>query len=315
MRKLIATALVVISLVAGCGSDDDAAVETEDTTSRDEAAFPVTIDAANGEVTIEREPTRIVSLSPTATEMLFAIGAGDQVVAADANSNYPANVPKRSLDAYEPNVEAIVGERPDLVVLSNDPGAVVDGLAAARVPALLLPAGETFDDTYEQLEQLGVATGHMADAAEVVADIRRAIRDVAADVRDAGKGLTYYHELDDSLYTVTSKTFIGQVYAQLGLENIADEADSTGSGYPQLSAEYIVQRDPDLVFLADTKCCQQSRATLAARPGFAELTAVESDQVVELDDDVASRWGPRVVDFLRVVAKSVERVQAAKAAS
>ncbi len=90
-----------------------------------------------------------------------------------------------------------------------------------------------------------------------------------------------------------------------GLENIADEAKGAGSGYPQLSSEYIVDRDPSLIVLADGECCGQSPATVAARPGWGDLTAVTEGSVIEIDDDVASRWGPRVVEFMRAVAEGL----------
>jgi iron complex transport system substrate-binding protein len=105
---------------------------------------------------------------------------------------------------------------------------------------------------------------------------------------------------------VTSSTFIGQVYALLGMENIADPADPEGTGYPQLSAEYIVAQDPDMVFLADADF-GESAESLAARPGWEGMSALESGAVVELDADIASRWGPRIVDFLRTVADAVQR--------
>jgi len=110
------------------------------------------------------------------------------------------------------------------------------------------------------------------------------------------------------LYTVTSATFIGAVYALAGLTNIADVATGAESGYPQLSPEFIVATDPTLVFLADTKCCGQTAETLAQRPGFANLTAVTSGSVIELDDDIASRWGPRTVDFVEAVVNAVTKV-------
>jgi iron complex transport system substrate-binding protein len=131
---------------------------------------------------------------------------------------------------------------------------------------------------------------------------------IAAIVRTFPKPtrpLTYFHELDPSLYTATSRTFIGQLYGLLGLRNIADGADPSGSGYPQLSAEYVISANPDIVFLADTECCKQGPASVAARPGWASITAVRTGAVIAEDDDIASRWGPRVVDFLRTVAARV----------
>jgi iron complex transport system substrate-binding protein len=287
-RPLLPLLALVLALVAGaCGQDG------------------TTTGAAAS------EPKRIVSLSPTATEMLFAIGAGDQVVAVDSNSNYPAEAPKTDLSAYQPNIEAIAGYKPDLVVYSDDPGELKAGLDKLSIPVLHQPAATDLDDSYAQLGQLGQATGHADEAGQLAATMRAEIDKIAAAARPE-RPLTYYHELDKNLYTATSKTFIGQLYDQLGMKNIADAADKDGSGYPQLSAEYVIKADPDLIFLADTKCCGQSARTVAARDGWNELTAVRTDGVVELDDDVASRWGPRVVDFLKTVAAKVQTAEAVR---
>ncbi|VAV91837.1 Vitamin B12 ABC transporter, substrate-binding protein BtuF, partial [hydrothermal vent metagenome] len=116
---------------------------------------------------------------------------------------------------------------------------------------------------------------------------------------------TYYHELDPSLYSATSSTFIGTVYSALGLVNIADEADVDGYGFPQLSAEWILDQNPDFIFLADAKCCGASPESVAERAGWGGLGAVLNDRVVVLDDDIASRWGPRIVDYMRSVANVV----------
>ena len=255
-------------------------------------------------------PARIVSISTVATEMLFAIGAGDQVVAVDSLSTFPADAPVTDLSGFEPNIEAILGFRPDLVVLSYDPGDVVAGLEAAGVESLLQGASMTIADTYSQILALGEITAHAAEATALVEAMRAEITDLAASVTGREKPLTYYHELDDTLYTVTSSTFIGEVYALAGLVNAADPADADGSswGYPQLSAEYLLDADPDIIFLADTKCCAQTAATVAERPGWGTLTAVSTGHIVELDDDVASRWGPRIVDFLRAIVDSVNSV-------
>lgn len=272
-------------------------------------SFPVTVDAANGPVEIPERPERIVSLSATATEMLFAIGAGPQVAAADATSNYPPEAPTTDLSAYEPNVEAIAGYDPDLVVISDDINDLVASLAALEIPVLAQPAAVTLDDTYEQIAELGQATGLPAEAAEVAEGIRADLREIVASVPSFAEPPTYYHELDPNFFTATSETFIGEVYSLLGLENIADPADEDGSGYPQLSAEFIVKADPDLIFLADTECCGESEETIAERPGWGRITAVQNGSVVELDDDVASRWGPRVVELLGAAASAVRDLE------
>jgi iron complex transport system substrate-binding protein len=299
---------LLLALVgAGCGRS-----ASEQGSERDGAAsagFPVTLETPTGKVQIAQRPTRVVSLSPTATEMLFAIDAGDQVVAVDDNSNYPSDAPKTKLSGYQPNVEAIAGYRPDLVVFSTDTGDLAASLRRLAIPAVGLPAATRLDDTYAQIQQLGKATGHAAEAEGLVTAMRGEIQQIVATAKPE-RALTYYHELDKNLFSVTSKTFIGQLYAQLGLENIADKADKEGSGYPQLSAEYVVKADPDVIFLADTKCCAQSAKTVAARAGWGQVRAVKDGAVVGLDDDVASRWGPRVVDFLRTIAAKLKTLEA-----
>ena len=257
-----------------------------------------------------QSPERIVSLSPSATEMLFAIGAGDQVVAVDDQSTYPPEAPTTKLSGLEPNHEAIIEYDPDLVVSWDQNAGLTKALKAVDVPLLVLPAAETIEDTYAEIEELGEATGHEEEAADLVGSMKEDIDAAVAGIPDFDEPPTYYHELDDTYYSVTSKTFVGQVYALFGMQNIADEAKGAGSGYPQLSAEYIIDANPDLIFLADTKCCAQTAATVRKRPGWDAISAVRNDGVVELDDDIASRWGPRVVDLVETVAEHVTRLQA-----
>jgi iron complex transport system substrate-binding protein len=311
--RLVVAAATFLSLsliTAACGADDaapepfpEAAVPSDITSD----AFPVTVDAYGVPVSIAVRPERIVSLSPASTEGLFAVGAGAQVVAVDEYSDFPAEAPTTTLSGFTPNLEAIVAFDPDLVIVSYDPGDLVTGLESAGIPVLVLPAAVTFDDVYTQLELLGAVTGNIGGAAELVGSLQARVDAVVASLPALDRPLTYFHELDDTLYTVTSSTFVGAVYALLGLVNVADVADADGSsfGYPQLSAEFLLDADPDLVFLADTRCCATTALTFGARPGFSVLQAVRDGNVIELDDDVASRWGPRIVDFLEQAAAAV----------
>jgi iron complex transport system substrate-binding protein len=253
-------------------------------------------------------PTKIVSLSPTHTEILFAIGAGDQVIAIDDQSNYPpeAAALPNDLSGFEPNVEAIAAYEPDLVVLADDFNGLVDQLSALGIPAWSGPAAATFDDMYAQIEQLGAVTGHVAEAAEVVLGIQTDLDAIVASAPDLPKGITYMHEVDSTLYVATSATFIGKVYELFGLTNIADAADD-GSGYPQLSAEFIIEADPDFIFLGDA-LYGESPETVAARPGWASLAAVANGGVIPVDADTSSRWGPRVVDFAASIADALNSV-------
>ncbi len=296
--------------------EDDADEAEDEAAMEDDEAMAEEAEAADEAAAIQEEaetdaatdaPTSIVSLSPSSTEILFAIGAGDQVVAADSFSNYPADAPTTDLSGFEPNTEAILGYEPDMVITAGSTEEFVAAMDAAGVPVLQQFSAASIDDTYAQIEQLGAATGHIGEAAELVLQMQTDIDELTAQATGTG---TFYHELDDTLYSVTTSTFIGNVYALAGLTNIADAADPDGEffGYPQLSAEFLVEANPDLIFLADTKCCGQNAETVTARPGWDALTAVQEGRIFELDDDVASRWGPRVVDFLRVIVEATATI-------
>jgi iron complex transport system substrate-binding protein len=274
-----------------------------------ETRFPVTVTADNGDVSIARRPERVISLSATATEILFAVGAGEQVLAVDSVSNYPHEAPFTDLSAFTPNVEAIAGLDPDLVVISFDPDGLAETLNGLGIPVILQGTPPTLSGAYAQIEVLGAATGNLGEAALVIAEMQVVIAGIVENVAASDVQLTYFHELGAELYSVTSTTFIGEIYGLFGLENIADGEDSDGWGYPQLTIEYILDSDPDLIFLADTKCCGQTAATVRERPGWGALKAVSSGGVIEMDDDIASRWGPRIVEYVRFVAEAITAIQ------
>lgn len=334
MRRTWVLAVVLALAAAACGDDDpgtagQAITTTEANTTTTTggsaatgaggdgsepadagdggATFPVTV----GGATIEQRPERVVSLSPTATEVLFAVGAGDQVVAVDELSNHPPEAPTTALSGFEPNLEAVASYDPDLVVLSYDPGEVVAGLRGIGVPVVLQPPATSLDDAYAQIEQLGAATGHPDRAAQVVADMRSRVEQVTASLDRPERPLRLYHEVDDSFYSVTSSTFLGELYQLLGLENIADAADTAGVGYPQLNAEYIIEADPDVIVVPDE--VGYGPDDVAARPGWDQITAVAEGNIVEVDADLASRWGPRVVEFLELMAQRISDLQPADA--
>ena len=273
------------------------------------ASFPVTITASNGKVTVAKKPRRIVSLSPTATESLLAIGAGSQVVAVDDQSDYPKDAPRTSLSGFTPNVEAIAAYRPDLVVIAYDPKGLSGALGRLGITVIHQDGAATFKVAYQQIRQLGLVTGHEAEATRLIVRMKAKIAGIVRTARRSGGGLSVYHELTPDLYSATSKTFVGKVYAALGLRNIADEADAVGTGYPQLSAEYVVSASPDLIVLADTVCCGQKASTVASRPGWDRISAVRTGSIVRIDDSIASRWGPRLVNSFRAMSSALARLR------
>ena len=268
-----------------------------------------------------KSPQCIVSLSPTATETLFAIGAGKQVQAVDQDANFPARgLPKKRINALNPSVEAVIGicktsashrsSKPDLVIISYDANSIKAKLTALGIRVVEQDAATSISNALGQIKQLGVLTGHAAKANALATSMAKTIRaDIASVPAHPTKVINVYYELDPTFYSLTSATFVGSLMKSLGLVNIADAQSTTAdAGYPQLSAEYIVSANPQIVFLADTKCCSATPSTVAARPGFVSVSAVKFAHVVNLDDDVASRWGPRLGLLMNQLTAAVKSV-------
>ncbi|MYH71199.1 MAG: ABC transporter substrate-binding protein [Acidimicrobiia bacterium] len=249
-------------------------------------------------------PQRIVSLSPTATEILFAIGAGDQVAAVDQFSYFPPEAPVTDLSGWDPNVEAVLSYEPDLVVIANDANDLVAGMDAVGVKVLVSGAPADFEGGYDSIAELGIAVGRVDEAAALVADLRVEIEDALAAAPDVP--IRVYHELDNTFFSVSSNSFIGAVYTAMGAINIADEADADGYGYPQLTEEYIVEADPELIVITDL--VGYTAEDVAARPGWGEVAAVRNGNIVVVNSDIASRWGPRLPQFIAAVAEALQTV-------
>lgn len=281
---------------------------TETTVAAEEPAaaslFPVAIETDLGQVSIASEPSKVVSLSATATEMLYAVGAGGQVVATDLTSNFPAEADATmKIDSFNFNAEEVAALDPDLVVLAFDFQGETEALAALGIPFLLLGPPADLESALSQLLNVGLATGHPEEAASLTSGLAA---EVDALVAAAGplRGTTIYHEVDEALYSASSASFIGDIYYRLGLVNIADGVESAGP-FPQLSAEFIVDQDPEFIFLADANFGVTTES-VADRPGWATIAAVDNGNVIGLDGDIAGRWGPRTMDLMRSIFEAVE---------
>lgn len=306
-RSLAALVALALPLTACGSSEDEASTAASPSTSASQAAeFPVQVDTPNGEITIEERPTTIVSLSPSATETLFAIGAGDQVEAVDEFSTYPEEAPTTKLSGFEPNVEAIAGYSPDLVVVANDANDMVAGLEKLGVPVLVSPPPTTIEEGYDTMAALGLATGHPDETADLTNQLRTEIDAALAEAPDVP--VRIYQELDDTYYSASSYGFIGSVYEQMGAENIADAADQDKTGFPQLTEEAIIKADPQLIVISDQ--VGYTAQDVAERPGWAAISAVRNDNIVTVDADIASRWGPRLPQLIETVADAMNSVQA-----
>jgi len=301
--------LAVAALAAASAACSSSSASPTAAKSPAVAGFPVTVTTTGGTVHLTSRPDAIVSLSPTVTEMLYAIGAGSQVKAVDSDSDYPKQAPITKLSAYSPNAEAIATYKPDLVIISNDMDGITAKLKALSIPVLDLPAAATVSDVYAEFTELGAATGHVAQAKAEDATLKSKISKIVSAEPAHSKPLTYYYELSTNpYYSVTSSTFIGSLLSLLGMKSIADAAKGAAAagGYPTISAEYILKANPDFIILSDTgQDGGQTAATVSKRPGWSVLSAVKDKHVIVLNADIASRWGPRIVNLLQTVETQV----------
>jgi iron complex transport system substrate-binding protein len=312
MRTLRVTrsAMVAVTAVAAACAACSSSPASPASSASGGVGFPVTVTSAAGNVHLASRPDSIVSLSPTVTEMLYAIGAGKQVKAVDSYSDYPVSAPITKLSAFEPNAEAIATYKPDLVIISNDIDGITAKLKALAIPVLDLPAAANVSGVYSEIRQLGAATGHVAQARAEDARLKADIDGIVAAEPKHSPPLTYYYELgSDPYYSVTDSTFIGSVLSLLGMKSIADSATGAAAagGYPELSPEFILKSNPDFIILSDTgNNGGETAAMVYARPGWSALVAVKDKHVIALNGDIASRWGPRIVDILRTVAAATK---------
>jgi iron complex transport system substrate-binding protein len=270
------------------------------TPSPSPADFPLSIQETDGQtLTLTAPPQRIVSLSAHFTQILCDIGAGDQLVAVELYANCPPGTKtKPALDAYQPSLEKIAAYRPDLVYVFSDTGGIVAALRSAGIPVLYLALPDSLDGIYDQIALFGRLTGHDDQAAQVIATMKARIDAIEAKLSDLTQGPRVFHELDPTLYTAAPQSFVGSLYTLLKAQNIAAGAKEA---YPQLSAEVVIQRNPQVIVLAD-EAAGVTPAAVKKRPGWSRISAVKENRICTVDPDLVSQPAPKIVDGLAALA-------------
>ena len=281
--------------------------ETAEASATTSAGFPLSVtDGLGWEVTIAAVPGRIVSLAPSNTEILFAVGAGAEVVGVTKYCNYPAEAQSREqiggFSAKTISIEKIVALKPDLVVAGDESHQpVIDALVELGIPVVALKAG-TFEDVYRNIELVGQVTGHDEQAREVVKDMRQRVDAVVANVAgipQAERPRVFWEVFDEPLMTAGPSTFIGQMIDLAGGVNVfADLAEE----YPEISVEEVVRRNPAVIMGPNSHGDKLTPELIAQRPGWAGIAAAQAGRIVLIDGDIASRPGPRLPEALESIA-------------
>ncbi len=310
-RKLL-FALLIGTLLAACSpvqTSTPAVVSTEPPASAVPSATAITFtDDLNRTVTLAGPAQKVVSLAPSNTEILFAIGAGTQVVGRDETSDYPAEaLSLPTIGGYSGfNLEAIVALHPDLVLAQgggfNSP-ELVASLENLGLTVYVLPNPPTIEAMYSNLETVGALTGHESEAAALVESLKGRVAAVDEKILPISHGPTVYYELDATdptkPYTAGPGSFIDMLITRAGGVNVG--AGLQGQ-WAQISLEQLVVANPATIILGDA-AYGETPAKVAARPGWETLTAVQTGQVFAFDDNLVSRPGPRLVDGLEAMAK------------
>ncbi len=245
-------------------------------------------------------PKRIISLSPSITEILFEIGSGNQVIAVDNLSNYPNEAPISDISAYDPNVEAISLLKPDLVILSYNIKNLKTALKKMGIETIYLPAPLNFEDILDQIDYLGLQTGNEDKAKKLIFKMKNRMKTLQK-LRENETATKIYHEIDPNFYSPSKFSFIGDIYQKLNYKNVADKADISNLGYPKLSPELIISENPDLIVLPgkDNKYVEKVKL----RPGWSYIEAVKKNNFLLTNNDIASRWGPRILNFASILVE------------
>ncbi len=299
LRKMLFL-LIVALVVSGCGP---AALA--------QSAKPVSLTDGNGRtVTLQLPAQRVVSLAPSNTEILFAVGAGPQVVGRDSFSDYPLeakDVPDIGGGVGSLNMELILSKKPDLVLASPlTPPEQVANLEKANLTVYVLPNPKTFDDLYTNLETVGKLTGHDQDAATLVASLKQRVKAVTDKVANVTQRPVVYYELDatdpSAPYTSGPDTFVELLIRTAGGENFGSNLKGD---WVQISVETLLTRQPDYIVLGDNTYGGVTPEQVKARAGWDALKAVKDGNIFIFDDNTVSRPGPRLVDGLEAMAKLI----------
>jgi len=301
--------LLAVLFVAACGDDDDGgdptqtgAASTAPATTAAAAAFPVTVADDNGiGFTFAEAPDAIVALAPSFVEVLYAVGAGESIVAADENTDYPpeaADIPRVS--GFSPSVEAIAAYEPDLVLMCCfDPGGLQGSLTALDIPTMFFDSPATVDGVYEQIETIAEVVGSSEEAATIVADMQSDIDGIISQLDAVEEGPSVFHEYDAELFTAGPGSFPDDVYGLLKAPNVAD---STGEPFPQMSNEAVIAAAPAVIILADGDF-GVTPESVAARPGWDAIPAVQTDRIYPVNGALLSRPTPRLVNDIQTLAE------------
>ncbi|MFJ5563761.1 ABC transporter substrate-binding protein [Lysinibacillus xylanilyticus] len=310
--KIGLSAFLALGLLAACNTKEatnekSSSSEQQETTKVDQAIFPVTItDATGKDITLEESPEKIVSLIPSNTEILFGLGLNDEIVGVTDNDDYPAEATKKDkVGGMDYNVEKIIALSPDIVFahasgMGNSKGAI-EQLEAAGVKVFVVADAKNFNETYTTIEQLGQATGKLEEAKKIVANMKAKVKEIETKLDGVEPKKVFVESSDEpQIYTTGKGTFMNEMLEMIHAENVAADVND----WYQIDAEQIITKNPDVIVVA-YNYVPDILKKIPQRAGFETITAVKNKAIVQVDENITNRQGPRLADGLEELAKAV----------
>ncbi|HHV18956.1 MAG TPA: cobalamin-binding protein [Thermoanaerobacterales bacterium] len=291
--------VLIILIITGCKNSPQA-TEPDDLENTEDGSFSVTLtDQIGREVAIEKLPERIVSLAPSNTEILYALGLEEKIVGVTDYCDYPeAAKNKEKIGGFsEPNIEKIVSVKPDLVVATNMHQKSVEELEKLNIPSVVLDPKD-FDEMFASIEIIGKATGQQDEALTLIKNLKARmenVEDVVAKVKLDKRPKVYYEIWPSPITTSGPGTFVDDIIQRAGGENIAKDAQKA---YPQYSQEMIIDKNPDFIIFSHHGSSNQSIEDVITRQGWENINAIKNKKVFYLDENLVQRATPRLVDGL-----------------
>ncbi|MBB4824541.1 iron complex transport system substrate-binding protein [Sporosarcina luteola] len=300
--------LLVVFMLGACGNDkknEGAEIEKTDTPKEEVASYTVTDDLGK-EITFEKTPETIVSLQPSNTEILFALGVGDQIIGATDYDTYPKEALdiERVSDSVKFNGERIIELNPD-VVIAYSTGGEVEGLATleeAGIPVFVIQSASSFDDVYGDIAQIADVLNLQEKGDSLIEDIQSKISSVTEKLGDLDNLKQMYFEISPApdIYTAGKGTFQQEIFNQANVTNVFGDLD----GWPKVSEEDILTKQPDVI-VTTVSYIPDPVGEIKGREGWDMLQAVKEDHVIQLDSDIMSRPGPRIGEAVELLAKAI----------
>lgn len=309
--SLLLILLIAATIIAGCGSpkNNKDNAQDEPAAPQDKAgdAYPLTVkDQMDRSVTVERQPERIVSLAPSNTEILFALGLGDKVVGVTNYCDYPEEAKsKEKIGGFaDPNMEKIVSLKPDIVLATEAHQKPVEQLEKLNIPVVVLTSTD-IADMMDSLEIVGKICGREAESFKIADELKnriKAVEDKVAGVPEDKRPKVYYEIWPEPFTTAGPGTFVNDIIEKAGGRNIAGDAKKA---YPEYSQEMIISKNPDIIIFSHHGSSNTAAEDILKRPGWENIDAVKDKKVFYVDENIVQRATPRLVDGLEQFAEII----------